>query len=516
MIRRWGLVILMSAFLFITGCSAEDEELSDYVDKVQEALNGGLDVDESTDEFGQLLADDEPEEAVKVLKEKVIPGYEALIAEYEALDLKGEDAIATNNIVIRLFSNDLDTQRVLSEIFEEILAKADENQVDEINIEAQVDALSEINKEAVAAAEAIHDQVIYLTDTYDFLELEAGFDGAFEDLDAKGFDEDNELLILMFLEMVVDKRLSDTIEGDLDEEGSEDANQEVETERNESSKDSVLVDEEILVDRGNPNVALDATVTIEDNLFTLIGLSNLIEGSTVYLDSYHYGSDNPYLKEELVVDEDGSFELTFEIDPADLTGDPLTLRLSYQPDKEAAEAQEIYGEEGEKLEGPFKHKFTSTKRTRHGAFTYAQMEFKEGESQEFGTWNWDEPSDYGDLTIWIEESAIEIKDEYYDITMKSNLHELTQIKADIEVSGYDIAGYTSRTKVMPDGTFRFQIPRPDLNGEEVIVIIEAESDAAIETEELYGEYGENFEGSLTEETDRGQKIVYKILLGETS
>lgn len=55
--------------------------------------------------------------------------------------------------------------------------------------------------------------------------------------------------------------------------------------------------------------------------------------------SYHYGSENPYLKEE--------------------------------------------------IEGSFKHKFTSPKRTRYSTVTYVHIPFKVGEKAKFGINSWE-------------------------------------------------------------------------------------------------------------------------------
>lgn len=107
---------------------------------------------------------------------------------------------------------------------------------------------------------------------------------------------------------------------------------------------------------------------------------------------------------------------------------------------------------------------------------------------------------------------VEDKGEYYDIHMKSNLLELTKIKATVENPGYDMAGYTSRTNVKPDGSFRFQVQRPDVDNKDSVVVIEAFSDFAIETEETYGENGEHFEGDLVKDTKKGQKIEFKLPL----
>src|SRR5699024_12360005 len=100
---------------------------------------------------------------------------------------------------------------------------------------------------------------------------------------------------------------------------------------------------------GSKEVARDADDKIKDNHFRLTGKSNLIEGATILMHTYHYGAQNPYLKGEFEVDEDGSFEMEEEINEEELNGEPLIIRLAFQPDKEDSELQEIYGEEGEKV-----------------------------------------------------------------------------------------------------------------------------------------------------------------------
>src|SRR5699024_11826297 len=69
----------------------------------------------------------------------------------------------------------------------------------------------------------------------------------------------------------------------------------------------------------------------------------------------------------------------------------------------------------------------------------------------------DKPEDYSDVNVWMEEEKVEIKDNYYDVTMKSNLNELTRINASIVVNNNEHSGFTSNTTVGPDGSFRFRI-----------------------------------------------------------
>src|SRR5699024_8837462 len=141
--------------------------------------------------------------------------------------------------------------------------------------------------------------------------------------------------------------------------------------------------------------------------------------------------------------------------------------------------------------GPFIHKYTNIKRTRYGAFAHAYIELEPGAEAGFQVYDWKQPDDYGEMDIWMEKESVEKKDMYYDITMKSNLNELTRIKAEATIPGYETAGYTSSTYVHPDGTFRIQVPRPEIEDEVVVVTFEGRSDSSIETEELYGENGED-------------------------
>lgn len=496
MLRRCIWTTILCTLIVLSGCvSSEEKELGEYVDGLKSGLGEDFKVDEYVEEYVNLIFDSEPDKALEILNDKVIPEHKEIVNKFKNTDFKNENIIDLNEQLIVILQLDLDKQSTIKDIFEEVMKSAYEGNIEEIDLNDGVESLHKINEEIHTAVNAFEDKARKLSEKYNSITID---EEAFQNIDVSELNEGNNQLIMQFVEVVAGKDLNVPVEDVAEHE--------------EDSSDSIQIDN-FLNDQSNPQVVFDAEVKI-DGTFSLVGKSNLIEGSTVILQSYHYGSENPYLKEEIQVDEKGDFELTLDINEEDLNGDPLTLQLSYQPDKENTESQELYGSEGEKIEGPFKHKFTSIKRTRHGAFTYAYIEFKNGEKAKFGINNWEVPDDYGDLEVWMEKEKIETKDHYYDITMKSNLNELTGIKAEIEVPGYEAAGYTSRTTVMPDGTFRFQIPRPDVDSEDVIVIIEATSDMAIETEELYGEHGENFKGDLVEKTKRGQKIVYELSLGD--
>src|SRR5699024_6583590 len=158
------------------------------------------------------------------------------------------------------------------------------------------------------------------------------------EMDASEMNEETDALIIAFIEIV-----ADTDGEELDEEATNAATQDdeeddsgEEEEKEADSQDDASL-KEMLADTGSTEVAINAEAEIKDNHFRLTGQSNLVQGSTVLMHTYHYGAEDAYLKSEFEVDEDGSFELEEEINGEELNGEPLVIRLAFQPDKEDPE-----------------------------------------------------------------------------------------------------------------------------------------------------------------------------------
>src|SRR5690625_2200594 len=100
-------------------------------------------------------------------------------------------------------------------------------------------------------------------------------------------------------------------------------------------------------------------------------------------------------------------------------------------------------------------------RTTYGAFTFALIELKEGISETFSVSELDPPADYGELDIWMEVEQFDIHNEYYNISLNSNLLALTSIRVDIDVPNYTLAGYNYRGKITDDGSIPVRMRRRD-------------------------------------------------------
>ena len=492
-VHKYRLLIVIGILGMLSGCGAS-KEMQTYFDEVHEGVNEkNMEIEEATTEFIEFILSEEPEKVIDILEEKVIPLHESIIEMLDGADVTEEALTSYNDMSKQVIQLNLEKNEHIKDFFKEAIEKKEAGDEENLDIDANLEKLFDLNEKHIATAKDYKKETDKIAEESDYLELdEEAMVLDPEDLDAEELNADYEQLVMAFIESV-----GGFSSGSITEAAD--------------------VDKEILEDQGNPEVVFDGEVTL-DGKFELQGKSNLPEGSVLQMKTYEYGTENPSFKGDIPVENDGSFFAKADLEDDVFEGDSLVVRLAYIPDSKENEANAgIYGEEGEKLEGDFIHPYTDIKRTRHGAFAYAYLELNEGAEAPIEADAWgDAPDDYGDLDIWMEEANIETHDKYYDITMNSNLQELTYIKASIEIPGYEVGGYRSNSKVLPDGSFRFQLPRPDVDSDEVTVVIHTKSDMAIDTEELYGENGENFEGDLVEKTKKGQQIEYKMPLGDDS
>src|SRR5699024_10995952 len=429
LIKKNAWIMFLFAFAVLSACSSDSKEFDTFLNEVENDISGeDADPDKYINEYIQQIENGNPEEALEILNEKEIPKNEELVKKYQEMDLDNEDLTELKEALTKILEVDKQKQETIRDIFEKVMDHPD---LEELQIDKELEVLFDIHKRTIEAVENSAEIMKEVNEEYDQVEVdEESLDSEVE-MDASEMNEETDMLIMAFIEVVADMNGEE-----LDEEATNIAtqdNEEDESDKEEEKEADIQDDEslkEMLSDKGSTEVDFDAEAEIKDNHFRLEGKYKLIEGATVLMHTYHYGAQNPYLKGEFEVDEDGSFEMEEEINEEELNGEPLIIRLAFQPDKEDLELQEIYGEEGEKVKGPFAHKFTNTKRTRYGAFTYADIELEEGAKTEFGIDTFEEPDDYGDMDIWMEKENVETKDDYYIITMNSNLNELTKIRAE--------------------------------------------------------------------------------------
>lgn len=483
--------IFLSLLILLTGCQNASEEFTSYFNvQYKDLKEDKVKANASTQEYINLMLEDKPNESIALLNDTVIPEYETLLGKIEEIELTEADLIKFNNLFRDITEINLNKHLESKKIFETIITASKEDTLDDFNKDKALEPIKRLNEKHL---EKNSEQVTLskkLVEENDELNLD---EISPITIDINVINEAYDELIIHFIVNV-------------DEYNSV-----------ASLNDYFKVDEKLIQDQGNKEVAFDSQIKVLDDKFILTGRSNLLGGAILNVKSYQYGTDVTYFKGDFQVDQHGDFEFEMDINDEKLDNEPFIVQVAYLPEtSDDAEAKSIYGKFGEHLKGPFKHKYTHLKETRYGAFTYAYLELTPGNSVNLAPFKSEIPDDYGDLKIRIEPDKVVTNDNYYDITMKSNLTELTHIDARVTVPDTKVK---SNTTVRPDGSFRFRIPRPDakdIDTKSVVITIEATSEGALETEEIYGQHGEKFKGELVEETTRGKKIVYKLHIDATN
>src|SRR5699024_9150578 len=325
-------------------------EFDTFLTEVENDISGeDADPDKYINEYLKQIDNGDPEKALEILNEKEIPKNEELVEKYKDMEFDNEDLTELKEALTKILEIDKQKQETLRDIFEKVMDYPnleDVEDLQELQIDKELETLADINEKTIEDMEDSAKIMKEVNEKYDQIDIDEKKLASEVDMDVSEMNEDTEMVIMAFIIGVADLDDEEIINSSTEDDEKDDSDEE-EIEKETDSLDDELL-KEMLADKGSTKVALDAEAEIKDNHFRLTGQSNLVEGSTVLMHTYHYGAEDAYFKGELEVDEDGSFELEEEINGEELNGEPLVIRLAFQPDKEDPEIQKIYGEEGEK------------------------------------------------------------------------------------------------------------------------------------------------------------------------
>lgn len=260
---------------------------------------------------------------------------------------------------------------------------------------------------------------------------------------------------------------------------------------------------------GDPEVRITGTATYENNVLTIEGQTNLVEDASLTIAPGTLDRSTFIgVTGSVLVESDGSFSKEVKI-PRDYEHG-IYLRIFFRPDKDTnEEVQDLYGEEGEKLEGPFIRSYERIDEIMQEAYTsvYLPLEDADSVTGEFGDPGWQEPEDLGDENIRVEATA-EAGKNFIDIQGESNLIEGVELSVS-HIDEDDREINSSRNiHTYPDGSFRTWIEIDDEvdSLKETYIKIDYQPTAFNweNTIEQYGENGEKMSGELVED---GRVIV---------
>src|SRR5699024_3972556 len=337
-------------------------------------------------EFSNAVIDKDATEVMNLLTDQIIPSHEEIIISLENAELENDDLIDFNNVSIEVVTSHEKIYTSIESIFKHVIKLHDSNQ--EIKIDKQLENLRHLTDKHVEIRQAYQDEMEHIAEEYDIFSE--------KELELLPIEQTSEEDLYAHYEQLTTS-FTENVGGDMAPPPATD----ISGQENGSNQDEL-------------EVVFDGEITIND-AFTVEGQTNLPEGALLQIRTYHYGSEHTYIRGETEVEETGEFYFEQDVDEEALTGEPIEVQVQFIPHKfDNKEFQEIYGEEGENIQGAFKQKITDAKRTRTAAIASVLIELPPDVQVSFDENNWDEPSDYGDYNVWMEENHVEIKDDYYD------------------------------------------------------------------------------------------------------
>lgn len=220
------------------------------------------------------------------------------------------------------------------------------------------------------------------------------------------------------------------------------------------------------------------------------------------------------------VNEDGTFKTEMKI-PKNSDG-LLKVQVKFEPSTDNQPIKDHYGENGEKLKGPFVRLQEESDMQQN--ITLLTLEIPQDESNasaKIKKPEWDKPEDFGSPTIRLDEPDIQKDDKYLYIEGKSNLLEGTRLKGSLDIPNYIVSGLADVAVVNPDGSYKLIIEKPssmnklkDVKEYEVVLSVSPVDNQWKSNLDVYGVSGEKFMGDYVVDQNGVKEIEKKLLITE--
>ncbi|MBH0167604.1 hypothetical protein IHV12_22095 [Fictibacillus sp. 7GRE50] len=300
-------------------------------------------------------------------------------------------------------------------------------------------------------------------------------------------------------------------------------NKEKQEQESKSEKESVKVTDKKAKapkDQGEYEVWFEGEADRKGKLITVKGQTNLISNSNLLVtmdsveDTLIGGSDR------IQVSEDGTFETDLKI-PKSSEG-LIEVKIEFDPHSDNQPIKDHYGENGEKLKGPFVRLQEESDMQQN--ITLLTLEIPQDESNasaKIKKPEWEKPEDYGAPTIRLDEPDIQKDDKYLYIEGKSNLLEGTRLKGSLDIPNYIVSGLSDVTNVNPDGSYKLIIEKPssmnklkDVKEYEVVLSVSPADNQWKSNLEVYGVNGEKFMGDYVVDQNGVKEIEKRLSISE--
>src|SRR5699024_6717660 len=139
---------ITSLLVIMTPCNSASKVAQTYFDDTyNKFINDRAEIARVTEQYAIHIIYADQEKAVKTLNEKVIPEQEALIKKINDVDLNEEYLIEFNQLSKNVVEINLDKHQLIKNILEEIMESIDAGNIEDLDLDTQLEKLSDMNEE---------------------------------------------------------------------------------------------------------------------------------------------------------------------------------------------------------------------------------------------------------------------------------------------------------------------------------------------------------------------------------
>src|SRR5690625_3128122 len=233
-------------------------------------MNEGQEVDVAIEELVEAVYAQEPEKAIDILNEQIIPLNESILEKLQNADVSEDDLVTYNDKLKKAVQLNLDKHVHIKDLFDKIIVENENDNSEEIDVEANMQKLFDMNEQYIETSKDFKEAIEQIEEDGGIIEIDE--DKVTVDIDDIEVDEMNneyEQLVMMFIESI---------------------NGSSSNEENEASD----IGGNILADQGNTEVMFDGKVTIDETL-KIQGYYNLSEDAVLQMNIDDYRTENQYL-----------------------------------------------------------------------------------------------------------------------------------------------------------------------------------------------------------------------------
>src|SRR5690625_3832815 len=122
-------------------------------------MNEGQEVDVAIEELVEAVYAQEPEKAIDILNEQIIPLNESILEKLQNADVSEDDLVTYNDKLKKAVQLNLDKHVHIKDLFDKIIVENENDNSEEIDVEANMQKLFDMNEQYIETSKDFKEEI---------------------------------------------------------------------------------------------------------------------------------------------------------------------------------------------------------------------------------------------------------------------------------------------------------------------------------------------------------------------